>query len=101
MFNLIQVSKIIVLISFIIGTILFSLFLYLGESKIPIMIGFKFVIVAIVINAIFFFANLLLSSIYSENRIDYIKTCGIILINIPIAILYLYIIISIEFPPKG
>ena len=101
MFNLIQVSKIVALISFIIGTIVFSLFLYLGESKIPIMIGFKFVIAAIVINAIFFFANLLLSAIYSENRIDYIKTCGIILLNIPVAIFYLYIILSNEFPPKG
>ncbi len=99
--NLIQVSKSVALISFIIGTILFSLFLYLGESQIPIMIGIKFVIAAIAINAILFLANLLLSAIYVENRMDYIKTCGIILLNIPIAIFYLYVILSIEFPPKG
>lgn len=99
--NLIQVSKTVALISFLIGTILFSLFLYLGESKIPTMIGIKFVIVAIAINAILFLANLLLSAIHADNRIEYIKTCGIIILNIPIAIFYLYVILSIEFPPKG
>ncbi len=33
MFNLIQVSKIVALISFLIGTVLFSLFLYQGRLK--------------------------------------------------------------------
>lgn len=93
MFNLIQVSKIVSLISFIIGTILFSLYLYFGESDTLINIGIKFVIVAIAINIILLFSNLLLSAVYAENRFGHIKTCGIILLNIPIAIFYLRILL--------
>jgi hypothetical protein len=55
MYNMIEVSKIVTLMSFILGTILFSLFLYLGEAYIPLLVGFKFVIAAILINAVFFF----------------------------------------------
>jgi hypothetical protein len=101
MYSISTVGKIIAVISFMFGTILFSLFLYLGESYIPIMLGVKFVIVALFINTIFFFGNLILSVTNIENRIEFLKTCGIILLNIPVAILYFYIIISIEFPPKG
>lgn len=101
MFNLIQASKIVAFMSFIIGTILFSLYLYFGESDTLIDIGIKFVIAAIAINIILLFSNLLLSAVYAENRIEYLKTCGIILLNIPIVIFYLYVILSIEFPPKG
>lgn len=96
MFHINYVSKIIALLSFVIGTILFSSFLYFGESKIPIMIGIKFIIVAILINTILFLANLIIALFNSENRFEYLKTCGVILLNIPIAILYFRIIISIK-----
>ena len=96
MFNISCASKIITLCCFVIGTTLFSLFLYLGESKIPIMIGIKFIIVAILINTILFLANLIIALLNSENRFEYLKTCGLILLNIPIAILYFRIILSIK-----
>ncbi|MBU3821159.1 hypothetical protein KO566_03730 [Flavobacteriaceae bacterium XHP0103] len=94
MLNLIQVSKIVALISFIIGTTLFSLFLYLGESHISVIIGAKFLIVAVLINVILFVLNLLLALVPNENRIEYLKTGGFILLNIPMAILYIYVIIE-------
>jgi hypothetical protein len=97
---MILVSKIVTLISFILGTILFALFLYLGEGYIPMMIGFKFLIAAVLINAIFFFCNLILAIIRNENNLGHLKTCGIILLNIPIAITYFYIIIHIHFPVR-
>lgn len=93
MFNLIQVSKIVALISFIIGTVLFSLFLYQERPETSIMVGIKFIITAFVVNGILFFANLLVSAIYVENRINHIKTCGIMLLNIPVAIFYLRMIL--------
>lgn len=96
MVNIHYTSKIITLCCFVIGTTLFSLFLYLGESRIPVMIGIKFVIVAILINTILFLANLIIALFSSENRFEHIKTCGLILLNIPIAILYFRIIISIK-----
>jgi hypothetical protein len=93
MFNLIQASKIVALMSFVIGTTLFSLFFYLNKSNTLLIIGLIYVIAAILINSILFFANLLMSAIYTENRINHIKTCGIILLNVPIAFLYLRIIL--------
>lgn len=101
MYNLRTISKLVALFSFVFGTILFSLFIYLGESYISIYIGVKYVIITLIINFILFMSNLLSSAVHNEKRIDYLKTCGIMLLNIPIAILYLYIIISIQFPPKG
>lgn len=100
MYNLILASRAIALLSFVFGTILLSLFLYFGESIVPITIGVKFVVAAILVNSIFFLANIILAIANIENRIELLKTCGILLLNIPIAILYFYIVISIEFSPK-
>lgn len=94
---MIQVSKIVTHISFILGTILFALFLYLGETYISIMLGFKFVITAVLINAIFFLCNLILAIFKNENNLEHLKTCGIILLNVPIAITYFYVIIHLTF----
>ena len=100
MYNLTLTSRAIALLSFGFGTILFSLFLYFGESIVPIMVGVKFVIVAILVNSILFLTNIILAITNSENRIELLKTCAILLLNIPIAILYFYIVISIEFSSK-
>lgn len=96
MYNITKIGKIVALISFLIGTTLFSFFLYFGETTIPIMLGFKFIIVAFIINLILLMANLLIFLFDFRNRSEYLKTCGIILINIPVSILYFYIIISTE-----
>ncbi|AUP78310.1 hypothetical protein [Flavivirga eckloniae] len=98
MYNLTTISKITAAASFGIGTILFSLFLYYGEAHIPAITGLRFLIIAFLINFIFLLVNMILAVITSKDRIDHIKTCGIILLNIPIAILYLYVIISIKSP---
>ena len=100
MYNLTLTSRATALLSFGFGTILFSLFLYFGESIVPIMVGVKFVIVAILVNSILFFTNIILAITNSKNRMELLKTCGILLLNIPIAILYFYIVISIKFSSK-
>jgi hypothetical protein len=100
MYNLTLTSRATALLSFGFGTILFSLFLYFGESIVPIMVGVKFVIVAILVNSILFLTNIILAITNSKNRMELLKTCGILLLNIPIAILYFYIVISIEFSSK-
>lgn len=87
-------SNIFALLSFVIGTILFSSFLYLGESKISVIFGIKFVIAAFLINTILLLANLIIALLNSENRFEHLKTCGLILLNIPMALLYFRIIIS-------
>lgn len=95
--NLIITSKSLAIISLIVGTVLFSLQLYLGKETSLISIGFIFVVIAVIINSI----SLLIMVFYllgnSKQKIEVFKTIGIILLNIPIAVLYFYIIISTQF----
>jgi len=96
MYSISNIGKAVAILSFIMGTTLFSFFLYFGEQFIPIMVGLAFIGVAITLNTILLAANLIASLMNATNRYDNLKTCGIILLNIPIAILYFYIIISLN-----
>lgn len=100
MYSISLVGRITAIASFIIGTILFALFIYLGEQNIPIIIGFKFTIVTVLINFILFLSNFIIMIIDTKNRMELLKTSGAIILNILVIILYLYIMISITFP-KG
>jgi len=93
--NLKHFGKIIALLSFIIGTITFSLYLYFDNSNTIGSFGFYFIIIALIINMLLLVVNIIAIIIDNEHREELIKTCGIMLINIPIAILYFYIVISI------
>ena len=98
---LIITGKIVAALSFIIGTILLSLYLYLNHSEYILGFGFYFIIVAIIINSLLLLILLLTSALYQNYRFTLLKVFGIILLNIPVAIGYLYIVLSIEFPSKG
>lgn len=100
MTNLITTSKAIALLSFVIGTILFAIQLYFSDVQF-IYVGFVFVLVSIIANTISLITLIFTILGDSKNKLELAKTCGIILLNIPIAILYFYIIISIEFAIKG
>jgi len=96
MYSISNIGKAVAILSFIIGTTLFSFFLYFGEHFIPIVVGLAFIGVAITLNVILLVANLIMSLISETNRYENLKTCGIIILNIPIAILYFYIIITLN-----
>ena len=92
--NIITTSKSITIISFIIGTILFALQLYFNKSDALIYPGIIFILIATIINVISLIA-LVFSLLANTNyKLELLKTCGIVLLNIPIAILYFYIIIE-------
>jgi hypothetical protein len=92
--NLILTGKITAILSFVIGTILLAFYLYFGESFIPITLGLGFVAVALIINTVLFIACLGSAIIYHRNRIELLKTCGLMLLNIPISIGYFYMVIT-------
>lgn len=99
--NLITTSKSIAFMSFIIGTILFTLKLYNPYLSKLTIIGALFVIVALAINSILLFGlvfklcfGMLLKTLNHETIIQLATTIGIVLANIPIAILYFYILIE-------
>lgn len=92
--NLNSTAKIIALISFVIGTCLFSLYLYYGIFFIPILLTLGFLVLAIIINLIMLTVILGTLFINKASKSEGLKTCGIILLNIPIAMLYYYLIMA-------
>lgn len=91
--NLITTSKSIAVISFVIGTILFALQLYF-DGIILIDVGFVFVIAVIIVNSISLIALIVTILGNSKNKLELFKTCGIIILNIPIAMAYFYVLVK-------
>lgn len=91
--NLITTSKSIAVISFVIGTILFALQLYFDGIQL-IHVGFVFVIAAIIVNTISLIALIFTILAHSKNKLELAKTCGIIILNIPVAMTYFYVLIK-------
>jgi len=87
-------SKIVAGISFILGTLLLVLFLFFRELESIVMFGLYYVLIAFVINAFISFWLITRLLIRSENWIELLKAIGVILINIPIAIGYFFIVIN-------
>lgn len=84
--------------SFIIGTCLLSFYLYFGESFIPLGLAIGVVVFATIANSIMFSVIVGSAILNKTHRHDALKTCGVMLLNIPIAILYFYIVIT--FPSQ-
>ncbi len=92
--NIITTSKSIAIISFGVGTILFALQLYNPSSDVLIGPGIVFIFIATIINIISFLA-LIFSLLGTKGyRIKTLKTIGVVLLNIPIAVIYFYILIE-------
>ncbi len=82
----------IALISFSIGTILFVLQIINKGLNGVTIIGYYYVGAAIIVNSLILI--ILLSVLFlNKNKIDIIKSIGVILVNIPIAFLYYQIVI--------
>jgi len=96
-----DISKIIAGVSFILGTLLLVLFLFFKEFESIVMFGLYYVLIAFVTNAFVFFWLITQLIVRSENWIELLKAIGVILINIPIAIVYLLIVFHYLFPTKG
>ena len=95
--KLINTSKVIAVLSFVFGTILFALQLYFNKTEMFLFPGLVFVIVAFIVNTLSLLA-LIISLLGNTNqKFELLKTCGIVLINIPIVILYFYLLIQITF----
>ena len=92
--NLNHTARIIAGICFVIGTVFLSLYLYYGEHVVNILLAFFFIILALITNTVMLtvlFGKALRNNI---SRTETLKTILIMLCNIPIAILYFYMIIT-------
>lgn len=88
-----DISKIVAGISFIIGTLFLVIHLFFKGPSI-ILFGLYYVCIAFLINSLVFLTLMIKLINHSENRIDLLKAIGAILINIPIAIGYFFIVIN-------
>lgn len=90
---LILTGKITAATSFIIGTILVAIYLYFDNPYNIETVGLIFIITAFWINIILWIILLISAFIKPEYRIETLKTCGIMVLNIPIAIGYFFLVL--------
>ena len=97
---LLSVSHFIAGISFLIGTVLFAFQLYFGNHFRIIDVGINFILIATIINAfllIVLISNLtyrtIMKTLSSDEKLKALITMGLILLNIPVVILYLFVLI--------
>lgn len=86
-----DISKIITSMSFGVGTILFLTYLIYKADSLLIG-GFYYVCIAFVINLVAFLLFLICGFVDHENRFEYIRSGALLLINIPIAIFYIFLL---------
>ncbi len=89
-----NLSQITALTSFVIGTLLFCLFLILKDRVPIVVIGMYYVVIAFTINTIVFSVLLFSIPFFWENRLELFRYCGILLLNIPIVILYFFLVLE-------
>ena len=92
--DLIFRCQITTLFSFVIGTLLFTFYLYFRDWNSLAYIGLLFILLALIVNG-FFVVTLLFSIAFYPNKWQYyLKTIGLMLLNIPIAFGYFYILVE-------
>jgi hypothetical protein len=95
----IQIGKQCALLSFIIGTFLFMIFI-LDQSILLLKTGIIYLVISLFINVFILIHLIYLAIFNSKERKDLAQTCGILLLNIPIIIGYIYLITLSLFPIK-
>jgi len=91
---LIKIGKKTTLVSFIGGTALFLGFCF-SRASFLIDFGFTYLVTAILINLFVMLALIVSCFTYKSNRASSVSTIFLQLINIPIAIMYFLIVITI------
>ena len=87
---LIKSGKFVALMSMIIGTLIFMMFLMFSGIALGLS-GLFFIVVAGIINTVFFLLLTIRLLIDKEQKRKISKTIGLILLNIPITILFCWI----------
>lgn len=85
--NLKYVAKFMALGCFVIGTLLFTSYIT-QPNETALIYGFYFVIVALAVNILLLLALLISVMVYYDGRHELLKGAGILLLNIPVAVLY-------------
>lgn len=85
----ITIGRVIALISFLIGTLIFITYYFTSNSDFAFL-GYGFVVFAGIVNLILFIKIILLSFSDRPNQRKLLKTAGIMLLNIPIMLVFVW-----------
>ncbi|MEH1006784.1 MULTISPECIES: hypothetical protein [Winogradskyella] len=94
LYHIINTAKLIGLISFVLGTCLLVSFLLFPNTNSIVITGLYYVGYATITNAIMFLILIITAFVYWTYRSLVFRTCGLLLLNIPIAICYFFIVIK-------
>lgn len=89
----IKASKFFFFIFFGIGSLLFLIQLIVQELSLVTIIGYYYLLLVLAINSLILL-GLFISLIFEDNKLKTLKAMGIILLNLPIACLYLTIVLN-------
>lgn len=81
--------------SFVIGTLLFAIELIQPNYKL-VGFGFSFVGYTFLVNALLFIIVISCSALFRTKQKSLLKTAGLLLLNIPVTIIYLMILLSLN-----
>ena len=95
--NLNHTGQIVAALSFVIGTCLLSFYLYFGQNCFPLSLAITFIISAVIINSILFVAIIGTTLFRRTHQKEALITCGLMLLNIPIALLYFYMVVTFPY----
>ena len=93
----ILIGKIAGLISFLIGTILFIVFTFLVKSLMLLQTGIIYILVSFIMNLFILIHLLYQAYVHPQHRLQLLQTCGLMLLNLPIAISYFSFMINFNF----
>lgn len=88
-FSLTKLSMYLFKYSLIIGTAIFLVYLFSQNTEV-IIFGFVYLCLATVLNLMLFLSLLIMVLSDAKSRIENLKSMGLLIINIPIAILYFF-----------
>jgi len=95
--NLNHTGQVVALLSFVIGTSLLAFYLYFGPDYMPLGLAFAFILLAIIVNSVLFIAIIGTTMFRKTHQLEALKTCGLMLLNIPISLLYFYMIVTFPY----
>lgn len=90
--NSIFAGQITALVSFIIGSLIFLVYLLAFRNLSLALVGLLYTIFAFFTNIFVLFRLLYLAYNYPGNRREILETCGLMILNIPVVIVYLIIL---------
>lgn len=82
------------LYSFVIGTMIFILLNFIIQSDKLLIFGFTYVIGTFTVNSLVLIHILYLAITNSKERIQLVITAGLIMLNCPVTIVYIYLMLT-------